>query len=54
VAWLAAALARHGERLEAGELVLSGSFTAAVDAEPGHYRARFSGGLGEVEVSIDD
>jgi 2-keto-4-pentenoate hydratase len=33
--------------------VLSGSFTAAVDAQPGSYRASFGAGLGSVEVRID-
>lgn len=35
VAWLANKLAQHGEVLGAGELVLAGSFTRPVAAEPG-------------------
>ncbi|MBV8851558.1 MAG: 2-oxo-hepta-3-ene-1,7-dioic acid hydratase [Methylobacteriaceae bacterium] len=35
VAWLANRLAPHGERLEAGEIVLSGSFTRPVDVLKG-------------------
>jgi 2-oxo-hept-3-ene-1,7-dioate hydratase len=35
VAWLANRLAPHGERLEAGEVVLSGSFTRPVDVRKG-------------------
>lgn len=35
VAWLANRLAVHGERLEAGEFVLAGSFTRPVAAVPG-------------------
>lgn len=35
VAWLANRLAQHGERLEAGELVLSGSFTRPMWVHPG-------------------
>jgi 2-keto-4-pentenoate hydratase len=35
VAWLANTLADMNERLEAGEVVLSGSFTPAVDIDPG-------------------
>jgi 2-oxo-hept-3-ene-1,7-dioate hydratase len=35
VAWLANRLAPHGERLEAGEVVLSGSFTPRVDVRKG-------------------
>lgn len=53
VAWLANTLGGFGDTLEAGALVLSGSFTAAVEAEPGTYTARFGEGLGTVEVTID-
>jgi 2-oxo-hept-3-ene-1,7-dioate hydratase len=35
VAWLANRLSPHGERLEAGEVVLSGSFTRPVDVRKG-------------------
>lgn len=35
VAWLAARLAAHGDGLRAGEVILSGSFTAPVHARPG-------------------
>jgi len=35
VAWLANKLAQHGDRLEAGELVLSGSFTRPMWVHPG-------------------
>ncbi|MBX9244125.1 fumarylacetoacetate hydrolase family protein [Actinotalea ferrariae] len=35
VAWLATKLAQHGERLEAGELVLAGSFTRPMWVHPG-------------------
>jgi len=35
VAWLANTLARHGDRLEAGELVLAGSFTRPMWVHPG-------------------
>lgn len=35
VAWLANRLAPHGERLEAGEVVLAGSFTRPVDVASG-------------------
>jgi 2-keto-4-pentenoate hydratase len=53
VAWLANELARLGDTLPANELILSGSFGRAVDAEPGHYRAIFSDPLAGVEVSIE-
>ncbi len=35
VAWLANKLAQHGDRLEAGEIVLAGSFTRPIWVEPG-------------------
>lgn len=35
VAWLAAKLAQHGDRLEAGELILAGSFTRPMWVHPG-------------------
>ena len=35
VAWLANKLAQHGDRLEAGELVLAGSFTRPMWVHPG-------------------
>lgn len=52
VAWLANTLAVYGESLPAGEPILSGSFTSAVDGLPGRYQARFGEGLGSVEVTI--
>jgi 2-keto-4-pentenoate hydratase len=52
VAWLANELARFGDALLAGQPVLSGSFTAAIDATPGHYHASFGGQLGAVRVEI--
>ena len=35
VAWLANKLHPYGERLEAGEVILAGSFTAPVACRPG-------------------
>jgi 2-keto-4-pentenoate hydratase len=52
VAWLANELAQFGEALPAGEPVLSGSFTAAIDAVPGRYEASFGEALGSVTVEI--
>src|SRR5699024_5031893 len=36
VAWLANKLAQHGERLDAGEIILAGSFTRPGGCERGH------------------
>jgi 2-keto-4-pentenoate hydratase len=50
VAWLANKLFEFGITLKAGEVILSGALSAAVNAEPGDYfQARFAH-LGEVSV----
>lgn len=54
VAWLANKLAKYGISLKAGEIILSGALSAAVDAEPGDYfRAKFAD-LGEVSVHFTE
>ncbi|MFB6255230.1 MAG: 2-keto-4-pentenoate hydratase [Haloplanus sp.] len=51
VAWLASALADRGERLDAGDLVSTGSLTELIPFEPGDtVEARFAS-LGSVTVS---
>jgi 2-keto-4-pentenoate hydratase len=52
VAWLANALARHGARLAAGEVVLSGACTRMVEAAPGDTFVGDFGALGRVTVSF--
>ncbi len=53
VVWLANAVARRGEPLRAGELVLSGSLGPLVPVRPGAtYEARISG-LGSVRATFD-
>ncbi|MER7012881.1 2-keto-4-pentenoate hydratase [Saccharopolyspora sp. NPDC000359] len=56
VAWLARTVAVHGVRLRAGNVVLPGSCTRAVDVAPGdHFRADFRCGedeFGSVELSF--
>ena len=50
VAWLARKVASFGVRLEAGDIVLPGSCTRAIDARPGDdFHAEFSG-LGSVRL----
>ncbi|WP_245569472.1 2-keto-4-pentenoate hydratase [Agrococcus lahaulensis] len=52
VAWLAGKLAQHGDRLEAGELILAGSFTRPVWVHPGdRVRVEFQD-AGMVEVAF--
>lgn len=53
VAWLANALDPMDDRLQAGELVLSGSFTPAVDLAPGDVITAEFGQIGSVTVSVD-
>lgn len=53
VAWLANRLAPHGVSLEPGEVILSGSFTKPVFAEPGDSFVADYGPLGTVSVSFD-
>ena len=53
VAWLARAVAAHGQPLRAGEVILSGALGPMVAASAGVYRARLDG-LGEVRVDFTD
>jgi 2-keto-4-pentenoate hydratase len=53
VAWLANELGRRGDVLPAGAPILSGSFTAAVDAVPGRYEAYFGSALGSVVLDLE-
>nr|WP_245816029.1 2-keto-4-pentenoate hydratase [Lentzea albidocapillata] len=53
VAWLAAKVASFGVRLLAGDIVLPGSCTRAIDARPGdEFRAEFAG-LGSVDLKFE-
>lgn len=53
VAWLINKLFEFGIGLKAGEVILSGALSAAVQAKPGdHFRARLAH-LGEVSVSFE-
>ena len=50
IAWLARRLAPHGQAIEAGEILLSGSFTRAVAARKGDTFTADYGPLGTVSV----
>ena len=53
VAWLARKVAGFGVRLKAGDVVLPGSCTRAIDARPGDtFHAEFAG-LGSVDLSFE-
>lgn len=52
ICWLAQRLAQHNLALEAGEIILAGSFTAPVICKPGdEFRVDY-GPFGQIEVSI--
>jgi 2-keto-4-pentenoate hydratase len=52
VAWLARKVASFGVRLKAGDIVLPGSCTRAIDARPGEeFHAEFAG-LGSVRLQF--
>jgi len=50
--WLVRALARCGEKVPAGAVVSTGTFMRALHARRGTFRATFSHGLGDVQVSF--
>ncbi|WP_102419770.1 2-keto-4-pentenoate hydratase [Mycobacterium sp. 4858] len=52
VAWLANALAEHGTTIEAGQFVMSGSYTTAAFVEAGDRARAAITGLGSVGVSF--
>ena len=52
ILWLVHRLALYGEGIEAGQVVLSGSFIRPIEATPGsHFSADF-GAFGQVEISF--
>ncbi|EUA51432.1 fumarylacetoacetate (FAA) hydrolase family protein [Mycobacterium xenopi 3993] len=53
VAWLANRVAPYGVSLQRGEVILSGSFTKPVFAEPGDTFVADYGALGTVSVVFD-
>ena len=53
VAWLANKIADYGEQLDAGSIVLSGSFTSPIPARPGDTFYANYGELGVVTIGFD-
>lgn len=53
VAWLANAVAEYGTTIEAGEFVMSGSYTTAVFVAAGDRASATVAGLGSVSVSFE-
>jgi 2-oxo-hept-3-ene-1,7-dioate hydratase len=54
IAWLANRIGRWGEQLEAGEVLLGGSFTRPVDVSPGDVVHADYGPLGSISVRFGD
>ncbi|SMX43168.1 2-oxo-hept-4-ene-1,7-dioate hydratase [Maliponia aquimaris] len=52
IVWLAERLAQHGGRIEAGQVVLSGSFVRPVEAPPGSMIEADFGDFGHVAISF--
>jgi 2-oxo-hept-3-ene-1,7-dioate hydratase len=52
ILWLVHRLARYGQGLKAGEIVLSGSFIRPIEAPPGSHFAADFGPFGSVEISF--
>jgi 2-oxo-hept-3-ene-1,7-dioate hydratase len=50
VAWLANKIARHGEQLDAGDVVLAGSFTRPTNAVRGDSLHADYGALGSISL----
>lgn len=53
VTWLAKALRAGGERLESGQVILTGTLTRAVEVSPGDLFAADYGALGAIDVSFE-
>ena len=53
VAWLANKIADYGEQLDAGSIVLSGSFTSPIEARPGDTFYANYGKLGVITIGFD-
>lgn len=52
MAWLANALSAFGTVIEAGQFVMSGSFTAASFVQPGDIASATIAGLGDVSLTF--
>ncbi|MDF0601417.1 2-oxo-hepta-3-ene-1,7-dioic acid hydratase [Psychromarinibacter sp. C21-152] len=52
IVWLAERLGQYGQGIEAGEIVLSGSFIRPVEAPPGSRFAADFGAFGKVEIAF--
>ncbi len=53
IVWLAARMAEYGQRIEAGQVVLAGSFIRPVECPPGSRIEADFGSFGQVSVGFD-
>jgi len=53
VVWLARRMAKYSQQIEAGQIILSGSFTRPLECPPGTVVAADFGVFGSVEISFD-
>jgi 2-oxo-hept-3-ene-1,7-dioate hydratase len=53
IVWLARRMHRYGQRIEAGQVVLSGSFIAPIECPPGTNIEADFGSFGSVSISFD-
>ena len=51
--WLARRMGQYGQRIEAGQVVLSGSFIAPVECPPGTRIEADFGSFGRVDINFD-
>jgi 2-keto-4-pentenoate hydratase len=52
IAWLAGKLGQYGQRLRAGDVVMTGSFVRQFPLSPGDLAVAEFSGIGRVEVGI--
>ena len=53
IVWLARRMEQYGQRIEAGQVILSGSFIAPIECPPGTQIAADFGAFGSVSISFD-
>ncbi len=53
IVWLARRMHQYGQRIEAGQVILSGSFIAPIECPPGTVIDADFGGFGAVSISFD-
>ena len=52
IVWLAKRMAQYGQKIEPGQIILSGSFIRAIEAYPGSHICADFGDFGNVSVKF--